>query len=62
MWAYQEIRTLGDYVDYYGRRSPDRIALVFGEHETSYGTLAALSNQVANGLRVAGVESGDRVV
>ena len=21
MWAYQEIRTLGDYVDYYGRRS-----------------------------------------
>lgn len=62
MWAYQEIRTLGDYVGYYAHHAPSRTALVYGEYETSYGELDELALRVANGLADAGVGGGDRVV
>lgn len=62
MWAYQEIRTLSDIVDYYARRAPDRTALVYGACETTYGELDDLVARVADGLGEAGVNGNERVV
>jgi long-chain acyl-CoA synthetase len=42
-------------------RHPDRTAIVFGDHATTYAALDAASNRVANLLRSRGVEPGDKV-
>jgi long-chain acyl-CoA synthetase len=40
---------------------PDRVAIVAGEREVSFGELNELTDRVAAGLREHGVERGDRV-
>lgn len=62
MWVYKEIRTLGDYLDYYARHAPTRTALVYEGHLTSYGELDEQARRLAHGLCAAGVTSGARVV
>ena len=62
MWVYKEIRTLGDYVSYYGHKAGDRPALVYAGHTTSYRELDLQTAQLAQGLLAAGLSSGDRVV
>lgn len=62
MWVYQEIRTLGDYVAYYARRTPAHTALSYAGFETSYGALETEACRTAQGLLAAGVQPGARVI
>ncbi len=62
MWVYRSIRTLGDYPRYHALRTPERLALVFDGHETTYGALERETAQVAGALMTAGVRSDARVV
>ena len=43
------------------RRSPDKTAVISGEHSLSYGALDTLTDQLAGVLRARGVAPGDRV-
>jgi len=62
MWAYPEIRLLGDTLSYHARHTPERLALVYEGQKTSFGELDALANRFARRLRTTGVQSGDRVL
>lgn len=62
MWAYPEIRLIGDTPAYHGRRTPEKLALVHDGRRTSYGELDAATNRYARALRGAGVQTGDRVL
>ena len=42
-------------------RLPDKVALIFGDRQFTYGELEKLTNQAANGLKALGVGKGDRV-
>jgi acyl-CoA synthetase (AMP-forming)/AMP-acid ligase II len=50
MWAYPEIRTLGDVPDYYNRTDPERIALKSAGRSVSFALFERVSRQVANFL------------
>ena len=43
------------------RRSPDKIAFIFGEKRLTYQQCNAMANQVANALTKIGVKKGDKV-
>jgi len=48
MWVYPEIRTLGDFPDYYARTHPDRVALKAGGEAVTFSDFERISNQVAH--------------
>jgi acyl-CoA synthetase (AMP-forming)/AMP-acid ligase II len=50
MWAYPEIRTLGDFPDYYARTDPERIALKSGGRTVSFAAFERTCRQVAHFL------------
>mgnify|MGYP003641742264 FL=1 len=52
---------LTDIVRHHAAKTPDAIALVFEERETSFAALDRHASQVANGLIAAGLHPGDRV-
>jgi fatty-acyl-CoA synthase len=52
---------LGGWPARRARMSPDRTAMVFDGHPTTYAELAVRATKVADQLRKAGVEAGDRV-
>jgi len=57
----REFQTLGDIPRLHTCRRPDAIASKFEGRSTSYAQLDAHTNQVAQGLLLAGVKVGDRV-
>lgn len=61
MWLYPEVRTLGEFIEYHARHTPERLALVHGTRKISFGDYDAAANRVAHGLLERGVEAGDRV-
>lgn len=52
---------LQSFLEQSAARHPDKDALVCGSRRVSYGELEANANQLAQGLRSAGVSRGDRV-
>lgn len=50
MWVYPEIRTLGEYVSYWARHDPERLALRNASRTISFGELDGLTNRAANWL------------
>jgi acyl-CoA synthetase (AMP-forming)/AMP-acid ligase II len=62
MWAYPEMRLLGDTIAYHARHTPARLAFSFAGEETSFATFEKGSNKVANGLLGKGLGSGHRVI
>jgi long-chain acyl-CoA synthetase len=50
------------FLEFSADANPDKIALVCGEQELTYGQVDRQSNSLANALTEAGVERGDRVV
>lgn len=62
MWLYPEVRTLGDFIAYHGRKTPDKRALVYGDRHISFAEYDQQSNRIANGLIGRGVQIADRVV
>lgn len=61
MWLYPEVRTLGEFIEYHGRHTPDRRALVYGQRTISFAEYDRAANRIANGLVARGVAAGDRV-
>jgi acyl-CoA synthetase (AMP-forming)/AMP-acid ligase II len=57
MWAYPEIRTLGDYPDYYARRDPDRAALKTANRTVDFAEFDQRANQSAHFLLGQGAEA-----
>ena len=50
MWAYPEIRTLGDYPAYWARHDPDRRALRTFDRTVNFSEFDRVTNQVAHYL------------
>src|SRR4030081_3190518 len=50
MWAYPEIRTLGDFPSYYARTDPQRIALKSGVRTVSFAAFENTCRQLAHFL------------
>ncbi len=50
MWAYPEIRTLGQYPEYWARHDPDRAALRSVNRSISFAELHQTTARVANHL------------
>ncbi|WP_271190571.1 AMP-binding protein, partial [Dactylosporangium matsuzakiense] len=61
MWLYPEVRTLGEFIEYHGRHTPERRALVSGERTISFAEYDAVANSIGNGLIAQGIGAGDRV-
>jgi acyl-CoA synthetase (AMP-forming)/AMP-acid ligase II len=59
MWLYPEVRTLGDFSDYYARHDPVRPALKTAERVISYADLDRAANQVAHFLLSKGTREGE---
>jgi acyl-CoA synthetase (AMP-forming)/AMP-acid ligase II len=57
MWAYPEIRTLGDYPDYYARRDPDRAALKTASRTINFAEFDLRANQSAHFLLGEGAQA-----
>ncbi len=57
MWAYPEIRTLGDYPDYYARRDPARAALKTPNRTVNFAEFDRRANQSAHFLLGQGAEA-----
>ena len=52
---------LDSFLDESAIRTPDKVALVFGDRRLTYGEIDLACNRLAAGLREAGVRRGDRV-
>ena len=50
MWAFPEIRLLGDYPDFWSRRDPGRLALRTNERSVSFAQFSRITDQVAGFL------------
>lgn len=61
MWLYPEVKYLGQFIEYYARHSPDKLALVDGTRKISFSEYDAVANQIAHGLLKAGVQNQERV-
>jgi len=48
MWVYPEIRTLGDYPEYWARHTPDRLALRTADRSVDFAEFDRLANQAAH--------------
>jgi long-chain acyl-CoA synthetase len=49
------------YLEQHAAADPERIAIRFEGNSTTYGQLNRAANQLAAGLRSAGIAAGDRV-
>jgi acyl-CoA synthetase (AMP-forming)/AMP-acid ligase II len=61
MWVYPEIRTLGDFPDYYARHDHKRPALKTADRSVSFGEFDTRANQSAHFLLSHGAEA-DRLI
>lgn len=61
MWVYPEVRTLGEYTEYYHRHQPSKPALIEGDRTYTFAEFDVAANQVAHALLKRGVGAEDRV-
>jgi acyl-CoA synthetase (AMP-forming)/AMP-acid ligase II len=61
MWLYPEIRTLGDFPDYYARTDPKRTALLTAGARASFAEFDRITNQVANFLMARHARPGSLI-
>lgn len=61
MWAYPEIRTLGDYPSYWARHDPSRTALRTLDRTVSFAEFDTLANRTAHFLLAQGA-APDRLI
>ena len=57
MWLYPEVRTLGDCVSYWARRSPARPMLKTAERTISFGEMDGIANRAAHWLVAHGAQA-----
>ena len=61
MWVFPEIRTLGQYPEYWARHDADRMALRTTDRSVSFAQFDAAANRVAHWLIDAGSRPGELV-
>lgn len=61
MWLYPEVRTLGEFITYHARHTPDRPALKYQDRSISFGEYDAATNRIANALIDRGAQPDDRI-
>jgi acyl-CoA synthetase (AMP-forming)/AMP-acid ligase II len=61
MWAYPEIRTLGDYPDYWARHDPARIMFKMEGRNVSFAQFDRLANQSAHYLLGQGAKADELI-
>jgi acyl-CoA synthetase (AMP-forming)/AMP-acid ligase II len=61
MWVFPEIRTVGQYPEYWARHDPDRLALRTAERTVSFAQFDRVANQVGNALIDRGAAPGTLV-
>ena len=61
MWLYPEVRTLGEFIAYHAKHTPERRALVWGERTISFVQYDSAASRIAHGLLGMGVGPADRV-
>lgn len=61
MWLYPEVRTLGEFIGYHARHTPEKLALKMGDRAISFGEYDRAANRIAHFLLDHGVDAGDRV-
>ena len=57
MWVYPEIRTLGDYPEYWARHDPGRTMFKVADRKISFAEFDKLANQAAHFLLDQGAEA-----
>tara|TARA_R110001583_G_C5659173_1_gene409487 strand:- start:2644 stop:4215 length:1572 start_codon:yes stop_codon:yes gene_type:complete len=62
MWAFPEIRNVADIVRYNAKQYPQQTATQFMGYALSWAELDEKSSKMANAMRGAGVNQGDRVL
>jgi acyl-CoA synthetase (AMP-forming)/AMP-acid ligase II len=60
-YKQEKILSVGDSTRYHAERTPDKIATIFEDRETTYGEYDRYVSQVANGLIALGINPQDRV-
>lgn len=55
------IRLVQEFLEQSAQRFPDKIALVCGDNRLTYSEIENRANRLANGLRIRGIQRGDRV-
>lgn len=60
MWHYPEVRTLGEFIGFHARHTPDRRALVSGDRTITFAEYDRVANRIANAI-AAQTRPGDRV-
>ncbi len=60
MWHYPEVRTLGEFIGFHARHTPDRRALVSGQRTITFAEYDRVANRIANAI-AAQTRPGDRV-
>lgn len=61
MWLYPEVRTLGEFIGYHARHTPDRRALVHEGRTISFAEYDAVSSRIAHGILEKGIAPHERV-
>jgi len=61
MWVYPEIRTLGEFISYWARHDPERLALRNAQRQISFAEFDAHANRAAHWLIANGARE-DRLI
>jgi len=52
---------LASTLEYSARQNPEKTAVIFGDSRIPFAQLDAIANKIANALKAAGIQKGDRV-
>ena len=61
MWLYPEVRSLGQYPQYWARHDPERLALRTADRRVTFAEFDRAANQVAHYLTGGIAEAGELV-
>lgn len=61
MWLYPEVRTLGEFIEYHARKTPQRLALREGNRSISFAEYDKAANRIAHGLLQRGIGPAERI-
>lgn len=61
MWLYADVKSLGDIPRYYGKKNPNKTALIGAGRQITFGELDQTSSRVASVLQKRGMPVGAHI-